>query len=190
MRWVGGRVWPLVQDDKKTDTMLHLASYDIVFQEIPGEVTLALNLSCCPNRCPGCHSPHLQQEVGEVLDEELLGGLLRSYASAVTCVCFMGGDAEPKEVERLSAFIRTGFGSALKTGWYSGRAALPDGLDAGRFDYIKLGPYIEKLGGLDSATTNQRLYRVENGAMTDITYKFIRNSYVFRMTAVAGSAEA
>ena len=40
--------------------MLKYAGYDIVFQEIPDEVTLALNLSGCPNGCPGCHSPHLQ----------------------------------------------------------------------------------------------------------------------------------
>ena len=45
--------------------MLRLASFDVVFQEIPGEVTLALNLSGCPNRCAGCHSPHLWEEVGE-----------------------------------------------------------------------------------------------------------------------------
>ena len=38
--------------------------FDVVFQEIPGEVTLALNLSGCPNRCAGCHSPHLWEEVG------------------------------------------------------------------------------------------------------------------------------
>ena len=30
-------------------------------------------------------------------------------------------------------------------------------------DYLKLGPYDERLGGLDSPTTNQRFYRVERG---------------------------
>ena len=45
--------------------MLKYAGYDIVFQEIPDEVTLALNLSGCPNGCPGCHSPHLQRDEGE-----------------------------------------------------------------------------------------------------------------------------
>ena len=37
--------------------MLKYAGYDIVFQEIPDEVTLAISLTNCPNRCPGCHSP-------------------------------------------------------------------------------------------------------------------------------------
>ena len=75
--------------------MLRYVDYDIVFQEIPDEVTLAINLSNCPNRCKGCHSPHLLENVGESLTEESLGHLLQKYGKAVTCVCFMGGDAEP-----------------------------------------------------------------------------------------------
>lgn len=39
------------------DIMLKYAGYDIVFQEIPDEVTLALNLSGCPNGCPGATVP-------------------------------------------------------------------------------------------------------------------------------------
>ncbi len=151
-----------------------LASYDIVFQEIPGEVTLALNISGCPNRCPGCHSPHLREDIGEPLDEVLLGGLLELYRGAVTCVCFMGGDADPREVERLAVMVwrRTG----LKTGWYSGKAKIPPGLSAGNFDYIKLGPYVEGLGGLGSPGTNQRFYRVVKGQMTDITDTFTKGA--------------
>lgn len=82
--------------------MLRYVDYDIVFQEIPDEVTLAINLSNCPNRCKGCHSPHLLENVGESLTEESLGHLLQKYGKAVTCVCFMGGDAEPFEVESIS----------------------------------------------------------------------------------------
>ena len=37
--------------------MLKYVDYDIAFQEIPDEVTLAINLSNCPHRA-GCHSPH------------------------------------------------------------------------------------------------------------------------------------
>ncbi len=152
--------------------MLRLFNYDILFQETPGEVTLALNLSGCPNRCPGCHSPHLREDIGEPLDEELLGGLLERYGGATTCVCFMGGDGDPREVERLSVFVRERAG--LKTGWYSGKQELPDAISAENFDYIKLGPYVESLGGLDSETTNQRFYRVEGGCMTDMTHIFRR----------------
>lgn len=152
--------------------MLRLAGYDIVFQEVPGEVTLALNLSCCPNRCPGCHSPRLREEVGEILGGELLKGLLGRYGGSVTCVCFMGGDGDPREVERLAGLIRIESEGRLKTGWYSGRGTLPADCDLSQFDFIKLGPYDRRLGGLDSPSTNQRFYRIDNGSMIDETARF------------------
>lgn len=140
--------------------MLRYVDYDIVFQEIPDEVTLAINLSNCPNRCKGCHSPHLLENVGESLTEESLGHLLQKYGKAVTCVCFMGGDAEPFEVERLAGFLHRQSIALVKVGWYSGKNELPEGLSVQNFEYIKLGPYIEKLGGLKSPDTNQHFYRI------------------------------
>ena len=38
--------------------MLKYANFDIVFQEVPDEVTLAINISNCPNQCVGCHSKY------------------------------------------------------------------------------------------------------------------------------------
>ena len=55
--------------------MLKYTETDIVFQEIPDEVTLAVNLSGCPCRCPGCHSKHLWGDVGEPLTDEALDKL-------------------------------------------------------------------------------------------------------------------
>ncbi|MDR1552200.1 MAG: anaerobic ribonucleoside-triphosphate reductase activating protein [Prevotellaceae bacterium] len=157
--------------------MLRYISFDIVFQEIPGEITLAINISNCPNRCKSCHSPHLRENTGETLDENAIAALLDKYGKAITCICFMGGDAEPRKVERLAAFVRTAAGRKIKTGWYSGRAALPDDVSLLSFDYIKLGEYIEHLGGLNAHTTNQRFYSIENGTMTDITDMFWNKVY-------------
>lgn len=154
--------------------MLRYSDYDIVFQEIPDEVTLAINLSNCPNRCKGCHSPYLMDDVGDALTEESLAALLQKYGRAVTCVCFMGGDAEPLEVERLAKYISRQTINPVKVGWYSGKSELPAGLDIRYFQYIKLGSYREELGGLKSEHTNQRLYHLENGKMNDITYRFKR----------------
>lgn len=148
---------------------MKIASYDIVFQDVPGEVTLSLNLSQCPNRCPGCHSPQLQDDIGLQLDDALLDGLLERYGRDVTCVCFMGGDREPEEVMRLAGRVRS---AGLKTAWYSGRQQLPDCFNADLLDFVKLGPYVESLGPLPSPDTNQRMYRIENGDMTDITACF------------------
>ena len=143
--------------------MLRYADYDIVFQEIPDEVTLAINLSNCPNHCKGCHSAYLMEDVGEPLTEESLSTLLGKYGKAITCVCFMGGDASPAEVEQLAAFLHKQTITPVKVGWYSGKSKLPEHFDVSHFQYIKLGPYIESLGGLKSETTNQRLYHIENG---------------------------
>lgn len=147
-------------------------SYNIVFQEVPNEITLAVNISNCPHRCKGCHSAYLQEDKGYVLDENALRTLLAKYGAAITCVCFMGGDAEPKAVEGLSAFVRDTTNNRMKTAWYSGRANFPDDCSIANFDYIKIGPYIENLGGLDSPDTNQRFYRVENGELIDRTALF------------------
>ena len=156
--------------------MLYLASYDIVFQEVPGEVTLALNLSACPNLCPGCHSPHLREQIGERLDDELLQGLLNRYGGSVTCFAWMGGDGDPAEVNRQAAFVKS-FG-ALKTVWYSGRGELSPAVNLANFDFIKLGPYDPDCGGLDKPGTNQRFYRVEGGTgdrkMVDATSLFLK----------------
>lgn len=155
--------------------MVRYYNFDVVFAEIPGEVTLAINLTGCPNRCPGCHSPHLQRDTGRVLDESELDALLDRYARSVTCVCLMGGDAAPQQIALLAAHVRRSR-PGLRTGWYSGRAALPEGFDTRAFDYIKLGPWIEQAGPLSSPSTNQRLYRMApDGTMEDITERFRRN---------------
>ncbi len=155
--------------------MLRYHNFDIVFAEIPDETTLAINLTGCPNRCPGCHSPHLQREAGRKLDERELAALLDRYGRTVTCVCFMGGDAAPEEVERLARWVHRTW-PRLRVGWYSGREQLPEGVSPEAFDYIKLGPWIEACGPLSSPSTNQRLYHVVDGRMTDITARFRRRA--------------
>lgn len=155
--------------------MLRYHNFDIVFAEIPDETTLAINLTGCPNRCPGCHSPHLQREAGRKLDERELAALLDHYGRTVTCVCFMGGDAAPEEVERLARWVHRTW-PRLRVGWYSGREQLPEGVSLEAFDYIKLGPWIEACGPLTSPSTNQRLYHVVDGRMTDITARFRRRA--------------
>lgn len=152
--------------------MVKYYNFDIVFSEIPDETTLAINITSCPNRCPGCHSAYLQTDIGQVLDDVELGALIHRYGGAVTCICFMGGDAAPTEIARLAGVVRR-INSKLRTAWYSGRDQLPSGVSAQAFDYIKLGPWIAARGPLTSPTTNQRLYRIEaNGAMCDITERF------------------
>lgn len=96
------------------------------------------------------------------MTEEMLTSLIERYVSAVTCFCFMGGDAEPMEVERIAKWIRKKY-PHLKTAWYSGMENIPDDFDISVLDFLKTGPYIAALGGLKSKDTNQRLYRINAG---------------------------
>lgn len=86
-----------------------------------------------------------------------------------------GGDGSPEDVTLLTSWLRKHY-PKLKTAWYSGRTKMPKGMDVRLFDYLKLGPYLERNGGLRSKTTNQRLYHVSAGPngvhMEDITTRF------------------
>lgn len=152
--------------------MLKYYNYDIVFQEIPDEVTLAINISSCPCRCPGCHSPYLWGDVGEPLTTDVLDQLIGKYDSSISCIAFMGGDAEPSYVNELAKYIHQKH-PAYKVGWYSGRIRITPAIDKQDFDYIKIGPYIEHLGSLKERTTNQKLFKKGvDGTFENITSRF------------------
>lgn len=142
----------------------------VCFSEVPDEITLAINISGCPIRCPNCHSKYLWEDIGESLDRDSLYSLIENH-KGVTCVAFMGGDANPNDINNLAEFIRAKY-PKLKIAWYSGRQELSKNINLEYFDYIKLGPYMEEFGPLNSMATNQRMYKVHNGELEDITNKF------------------
>lgn len=143
----------------------------VVFQEIPDEVTLSINISNCPCRCKGCHSQYLWEDIGEPLTATTLTQILHEYGGDITCICFMGGDGEVATVNSLARWMKMAH-PEVRIGWYSGRKELAPQIEKENFDYIKLGPYIEEKGGLNKPTTNQRMYRIEGGEMIDITSKY------------------
>lgn len=141
--------------------MLKWMAMEIVFREIPDEITLAINISGCPIRCPDCHSKYLWKDVGNPLTIEQIEKGLRG----VTCVCFMGGN--PTEIVEFAKTLKHKY-KDLKIGYYCGYEHCPipvyDNLEY--FDYVKIGPFIKERGPLDNPNTNQHLYRVkklENG---------------------------
>lgn len=164
--------------------MLKYVNYNIVFQEIPNETTLAINLSCCPNRCPSCHSADLQKNIGEELNEKVILQLIKKYKNSVTSICFMGGDNDPAMVEKLAGFIRRMSLYQIKVGWYSGKQNLPNNFALKSFNFIKLGPYITSFGALTSPTTNQRFYQIEQGEMIDKTALFTKKSAFAKLSTL------
>lgn len=156
--------------------MLKYYNYDIVFQEYPDEVTLAINLTLCPNHCAQCHSPFLRQDIGEELTEERLAALIDSYRDEITCVGLQGGDNDPEAILALGRSVHRRYEGRVRTGWYSGRDYIPAaGQLAAALDYIKVGPYIPTNGPLSAPTTNQRYYSVgPDGTLTDLTHRFAK----------------
>ena len=150
--------------------MLKYVDAKVVFAEVPDEVTLAINISGCPCNCRGCHSSYLAKDIGEPLDLQHLTNLIDSN-KGITCVCIMGGDANPDEVDDIAQCIKEYY-PELKVGWYSGRQELSKDIELSNFDIIKLGPYKEEFGPLNSKTTNQRFYKVSDGELVDITSRF------------------
>lgn len=155
--------------------MLKYVNTSIVFQEIPDETTLAINISGCPCRCPGCHSSYLWQNIGTPLSTDVLDHLLQTYRHHITCICFMGGDGDPSALFVLVQYLRKHH-PWVKIGWYSGRTVPPLGVDIRLLHYLKLGPYLRHLGALTSPTTNQRLYRIEaDGTQTNLTPRLTKH---------------
>ena len=150
--------------------MLKYVDSKVVFAEIPDEITLAINISNCPCHCEGCHSPYLADDIGEPLDLQHLTNLIDNNRG-ITCVCIMGGDANPSEVDDIAQDIKYYY-PELKVGWYSGAQELNKDIDIDNFDYIKLGPYMKDKGALDNVNTNQRFYKVVNDELIDITSRF------------------
>jgi anaerobic ribonucleoside-triphosphate reductase activating protein len=146
----------------------------VVFEEIPDEITLAINITNCPCHCKGCHSKFLWGDTGTDLTFEELKSLINRN-DGITCVCFMGGDSEPEYINYLAEKLSSDDDYCnIKIGWYSGMDELSKEIDIALFDYIKIGHYDEKLGGLNKKSTNQRLYRVTDNSspFEDITHKF------------------
>lgn len=150
--------------------MLKYVDTKIVFQEIPDEITLCINITGCKIGCIGCHSSYLAKDIGTPLTFEKLNKLIEDN-KGISCIAIMGGDSNPLEVSNIAFYIKSIWDN-LKVAWYSGRQELSKDIDLKNFDFIKLGPYIKELGPLNSKTTNQRFYKVNNNQLIDITKKF------------------
>ncbi len=153
--------------------MLKYTDTEVVFKEVPNEITLAINISGCPIHCSGCHSPELWGDIGDPLTDEAVENLIKKNRG-ISCISFMGGDNEPTEINRLASVVKYDH-PELKIAWYSGREEISHSIELSNFDFIKVGPYIGSKGGLDIVGTNQVFYEVrKSGELIDITNKFLK----------------
>jgi len=138
--------------------MLHYSSKQIVLQEVPDEISLALSISGCKLACKGCHSTETwNPKYGEELTENILQDLI-TRSKYITCVLFYGGEWQEDYLIKLLKLVKS---NNLKTCLYTGLELnqISDNL-LSNLTYIKTGRYIKELGGLESKTTNQKFIKI------------------------------
>ena len=146
---------------KKEDLgdIMNYTNIDIVFQEVPGEISLAFSISGCSLRCSGCHSPELWKESnGYALSENGFRKILDKYQKLASCVLFFGGEWHSDELVKFLHIARL---HGYKTCLYTGMDTVSDEISI-HLDYLKTGAWIKEFGGLESEKTNQRFMDVKN----------------------------
>lgn len=138
-------------------------STQITFREVPNLVTRCFSISNCGGDCFYCHSPELRDDVGDELTNNILHSYFRQDKDTVDCYVFLGDNQEPKRMLEILKLCKE---NGYKTCLYIGKNTT--NWEYLRYlDYLKLGPYVNDLGGLECKTTNQRMYKIQ-----DITPEF------------------
>lgn len=129
----------------------------VVFQEVPGEITLSLSISGCGLKCPGCHSSETWDiNFGELLTFQVIDTLLHRH-KYISCVLFYGGEWDIELIDFLK-YVKS---KNLKTALYTGQELDYFNSDfIKQLDFIKTGRYIEQLGPIGSPKTNQKFIRL------------------------------
>lgn len=137
--------------------MLKYTDYQIVLREVPGEISLGINISNCPIKCKECHSKELWEDIGKPLSWNTLNSIIH-INSSISAVCFLGGDSNPKEIDKLAWHIKRS--TNLKVCWYSGLDYISPEINIANFDFIKVGHFngipINKEG------TNQIFWEIQH----------------------------
>lgn len=149
---------------------------NVVLEEIPDRLTLAIDISNCIGLCEGCHSPFLRRDVGVELTPEAIDSLIAGNFG-INCFLFLGEGNDHAALMSAANYVRRAYPS-LALGLYSGRESVEEDVWE-LFDYVKIGPFRPSCGPLNKTTTNQRLYRILHNAdgtrtVDDITARFWR----------------
>ncbi|MBR4589885.1 MAG: 4Fe-4S cluster-binding domain-containing protein [Bacteroidaceae bacterium] len=161
--------------------MIKYTDAQITFREVPNEISLSINISNCPYRCIGCHSPYLQKDIGKELTIDVLKKLIDENKDKVTCVTFLGDGGNIKEIAQFVKYCNDlGYLTCL----YTGSTDMDEIVNECEvLDFIKIGPYIKEKGGLDSPTTNQRFYEIRYSYDNDdewIEYRNLTDKFLIK----------
>ncbi len=150
----------------------------VTLLEIPDEISLAFTITGCNVGCPDCHSKELWDDnLGIPLTVLQLQDIIAQHKH-ITNVLFMGGEWDKETLLTLINLVKS---LDLKASLYTGQtmySMIKTHLTLlQNLSYIKVGSYIKAVGGLDSPSTNQKLFyrnihKEPVSAFKDITYKF------------------
>lgn len=141
--------------------MLKYYNKMVVLQEVPGEISVSFAIAGCPHNCKNCSWANTINKLPqkELTDEKYISQL-EKYKNYATCILFMGGNWEKEDlIHKLKLAKKYGFKTCLYTGDVLEHV---DNNILENLSYVKVGPYIENLGGLDKPTTNQRFIDLVN----------------------------
>ena len=149
---------------------MYYYDFQVVLQEVPGEISLCFSICGCKLQCKGCHSSHLwKEENGKILLVHNFLETLNKYADYATCVLFMGGEWHKKELVELLKIAKH---KNYKTCLYTGQESVSEEL-SNELTFLKTGKWIQELGGLDSETTNQTFIEISKNK--NLNYLFSKN---------------
>lgn len=143
---------------------MNYSNFQVVFQEVPGEVSLCFNICGCPMKCEGCHSPHLwKEENGEILTYKKFEQRLLQYEDLATCVLFMGGDWHEEELLNM---LKRAKKLQYKTCLYTGQENVSKAIRK-QLNWLKTGKWVAELGGLNSIKTNQKFIDLKSNTVNN-----------------------
>ena len=149
---------------------MYYYDFQVVFQEVPGEISLCFSISGCSLFCEGCHSPFLWKKGnGSLLTKEVYTSLLNQYSSLATCVLFMGGEWHKEELVEM---LRIAKNKKYKTCLYTGEKSVSKNI-YNQLTWLKTGKWKQDLGGLESKLTNQKFVEIKTNK--NLINLFIKN---------------
>lgn len=169
--------------------LVPVVSTGITLNEIPDKVAFFIELGSCTQRCKGCHSKELWEEVKEPTSlDALITKAEQTIDKGANAIVLMGGTCNRLSIENLLVILQS-LSEIAPTCLYSGS----DDESLNRYvaektdiTWIKTGSYKEELGGLSSPTTNQRFfrkeyeYRIEHCTYPTITSVLVDCTHLFR----------
>ncbi|GGK13747.1 hypothetical protein GCM10007962_05000 [Yeosuana aromativorans] len=144
--------------------------FQVVLQEVPGEISLCFSICGCSLQCEGCHSSFLwKEENGYELTKAVFSEKLQQYKNLATCVLFMGGEWHK---DQLVDLLKLAKNKQYKTCLYTGEETVSKDI-LNQLDWIKTGKWMPELGGLSSEKTNQKFIEITSNTIKNNL--FIKN---------------